>query len=158
MKNPVPAPTRASRVAGLAMAVMLVSSCGGEKSQPGPDTAAAARDLSTAQASPAASADAPDTTGMGPFVLARINAIPAIGGRATLVEFEQKSVSMQPLGARMKSAVVEFEGVVTFSADVSWSWQGPTKAGEPQKFEARAEYVDQGQGWQLVEPLGIYPL
>jgi len=49
-------------------------------------------------------------------------------------------------------------GEVTFSSDVSWSWQGPTKAGEPQKFEARAEYMDQGSGWQLVEPLGIYPL
>ena len=97
---------------------------------------------------------------MGGFVLAKINATPAIDGKATLVEFRQKSVATQPLGDKMKSAVVEFEGVVTFSSDVSWSWQGPTKAGEPQKFEARAEYVDQGQGqgWQLVEPLGIYPL
>jgi len=95
---------------------------------------------------------------MGPFILAKINANPAIEGKATLVEFRQKSVSTQPLGDKMKSAVVEFEGVVTFSGDVSWSWQGPTKAGEPQKFEARAEYVDQGQGWQLVEPIGIYPL
>ena len=95
---------------------------------------------------------------MGPFVLAKINANPNIGGKATLVEFRQKSVSIQPLGDKMKSAVVEFEGVVTFSSDVSWSWQGPTKAGAPQKFEARAEYVDQGKGWQLVEPLGIYPL
>ena len=95
---------------------------------------------------------------MGPYILSKINANPAIEGKATLVEFKQKSVSAQPLGDKMKSAVVEFEGVVTFSSDVSWSWQGPTKAGEPQKFEARAEYVDQGNGWQLVEPLGIYPL
>ena len=95
---------------------------------------------------------------MGPFVLAKINANPSIEGKATLVEFRQKSVSIEPLGDKMKSAVVEFEGVVTFSSDVSWSWQGPTKAGSPQKFEARAEYVDQGKGWQLVEPLGIYPL
>jgi hypothetical protein len=137
---------------------MLASSCGGEKSQPDSATAPAGSDPAAAQASSAGSADAPDTTAMGPFVLARINAIPAIAGKATLVEFGQKSVSMQPLGDKTKSAVVEFEGVVTFSADVSWSWQGPTKAGEPQKFEARAEYVDQGQGWQLVEPLGIYPL
>ena len=95
---------------------------------------------------------------MGPFVLAKINANPSIDGKATLVEFRQKSVSIEPLGDKMKSAVVEFEGIVTFSSDVSWSWQGPTKAGSPQKFEARAEYVDQGKGWQLVEPLGIYPL
>jgi hypothetical protein len=47
---------------------------------------------------------------------------------------------------------------VTFSSDVQWSWQGPTKAGEPQKFEARAEYVNQGKGWELVPPMGIYPL
>jgi hypothetical protein len=96
--------------------------------------------------------------GENDFVLAKINANPVIEGKATLVEFRQKSVATQPLGDKMKSAVVEFEGVVTFSSDVSWSWQGPTKAGEPQKFEARAEYVDQGQGWQMVEPLGIYPL
>ena len=62
---------------------------------------------------------------MGDFVLAKINANPAIDGKATLVEFRQKSVAMQPLGDKMKSAVVEFEGVVTFSSDVSWSWQGP---------------------------------
>ncbi len=92
------------------------------------------------------------------IVLAKINANPAIEGKATLVEFRQKSVSSQQLGESMKSAVVEFEGVVTFSSDVQWSWQGPTKAGEPQKFEARAEYVDQGKGWELVQPLGIYPL
>jgi hypothetical protein len=111
-------------------------------------------------ASPTAPAgsDAPDTGDMGPFVLAKINSNPKIAGTGTLVEFRQKSISTQPLGDKMKSAVVEFEGVVTFSGDVSWSWQGPTKAGAPQKFEARAEYVDQGQGWQLVEPIGIYPL
>jgi hypothetical protein len=95
---------------------------------------------------------------MPAFVLAKINANPGIAGTATLVEFRRKSVSTQPLGDEMKSTVVEFEGVVTFSGDVSWSWQGPTRAGAPQKFEARAEYVDRGQGWQLVEPIGIYPL
>ena len=84
--------------------------------------------------------------------------IPRSKARRRSSSFKQKSVSSQPLGNKMKSAVVEFEGVVKFSSDVSWSWQGPTKAGEPQKFEARAEYMDQGNGWQLVEPLGIYPL
>ena len=95
---------------------------------------------------------------MGQLVLEKINANPAIEGKATLVEFRQKSISTQALGDSLTSAVVEFEGVVTFSSDVQWSWQGPTKAGEPQKFEARAEYLNQGKGWELVQPIGIYPL
>jgi hypothetical protein len=136
----------------------LIAGCGGDRpadkeEMPGGGLSATA----APQAAPAR-VDAPDTGDMGPFVLAKINANPSIAGTATLVEFRQKSVSTQPLGDRMNSAVVEFEGVVTFSGDVSWSWQGPTKAGAPQKFEARAEYVDQGQGWQLVEPIGVYPL
>lgn len=106
----------------------------------------------------AATAAGPDTSDLGPIVLARINANPGVNGTATLVEFRQTSVTTEALGDTMRSAVVEFEGVVTFSSDVSWSWQGPTRAGAPQKFEARAEYFDQGDGWQRVEPLGIYPL
>lgn len=141
------------------VAVALVGACGGDKSAS--ETAAAPTTSASNSMTPSptvARGDAPDTSDMGPVVLAKINANPSIDGKATLVEFRQKSVSTQPLGDKMKSAVVEFEGVVTFSSDVSWSWQGPTKAGEPQKFEARAEYLDQGRGWQLVEPLGIYPL
>jgi hypothetical protein len=158
MKTPVSAPTRAIVVAVLGISTLLASSCGGEQGPPETAASAGGGDAATAPTSRVDSGDAPDTGDMGPFVLARINATPAIDGKATLVEFRQKSVSTQSLGDKMKSAVVEFEGVVTFSGDVSWSWQGPTKAGEPQTFEARAEYVDQGQGWQLVEPLGIYPL
>lgn len=95
---------------------------------------------------------------MGAFILAKINSDPSVEGKATLASFRQKSVAKEALGDKMQTAVVEFEGVVTFSSDVAWSWQGPTKAGESQKFEARAEYFNQGDGWQLVEPLGIYPL
>ena len=136
--------------------VLASAGCGGREAD-GPR--AAPPPAATAAASAAeAGGDGPDTGDMGAFVLARINANPGIAGKATLVEFRQKSVATQPLGDKMRSAVVEFEGVVTFSSDVSWSWQGPTQAGAPQKFEARAEYVDQGQGWQLVEPVGIYPL
>ena len=145
----------------LLLAVALTSACGGDKGAGETAATQSASDVAPAAPAPApaaASDDAPDTSDMGPLVLAKINANPSIEGKATLVEFRQKSVSIQPLGDRMKSAVVEFEGVVTFSSDVSWSWQGPTKAGAPQNFEARAEYVDQGKGWQLVEPLGIYPL
>ena len=157
MKTPVRVPACAIALAFVGSAVLLASGCGGDKDQPGP-AAVADGEPAAAPAAGASTGDAPDTSMMGEFVLAKINANPAIDGKATLIEFRQKSVSTQPLGDKMKSAVVEFEGVVTFSGDVSWSWQGPTKAGEPQKFEARAEYVDQGQGWQLVEPLGVYPL
>ena len=143
-------------VAGAAMLLALCA-CGNDSGMNGDKTQP---DRSTNP--PAATADssgaAPDTSGMGSIILAKINANPAIEGKATLVEFRQKSVSTQALGDSMMSAVVEFEGVVTFSSDVQWSWQGPTKAGEPQKFEARAEYIDQGKGWELMQPLGIYPL
>ncbi len=143
-------------VASYCIAALGLGACGGNS---GPVDAEAPPTTAAQPAAIALSGGAgPETADMGQFVLAKINANPGIAGKATLVEFRQKSVATQPLGDRMRSAVVEFEGVVTFSGDVSWSWQGPTKAGEPQKFEARAEYVDQGQGWQLVEPIGIYPL
>ncbi len=142
------------------VATALLSACGGDKNTS--ETAAAPPSTSEpdsmAPSPTVARGDLPDTSDVGPMVLAKINANPKIDGKATLMQFRQKSVSTQPLGDKMKSAVVEFEGVVTFSSDVSWSWQGPTRAGEPQKFEARAEYLDNGQGWRLVEPLGIYPL
>ncbi len=95
---------------------------------------------------------------MGQIIIGKINAQPAVEGKATLVEFRQKSIESDPIGESVMSAVVEFEGVVRFSSDMQWSWQGPTKAGEPQKFESRAEYVNQGKGWELVPPMGIYPL
>jgi hypothetical protein len=136
--------------------VLVIAGCGNREDTASP--AAAPPTATVADSSAGAGGDGPDTGDMGAFVLARINANPGIAGKATLVEFRQKSVATQPLGDRMRSAVVEFEGVVTFSSDVSWSWQGPTRAGAPQKFEARAEYVDQGQGWRLVEPVGVYPL
>jgi hypothetical protein len=161
MSAPALAPAPAHLLGVLVAAALFAGACDGDKAPPDPSAGAVGGD-STAASAPAAPAapagDAPDTSDMGDVVLAKINANPAIEGKATLVEFRQKSVSTQALGDTMKSAVVEFEGVVTFSSDVSWSWQGPTRAGEPQKFEARAEYVDQGQGWQRVEPLGIYPL
>ena len=135
--------------------ILLMGACGGDKAA---EQGAAAPSTAPVAANAVAGGDSPDTADMGGLVLAKINANPSVAGKATLVEFRQKSVAMQPLGNKMRSAVVEFEGTVTFSSDVTWSWQGPTKAGEPQAFEARAEYVDQGQGWQLVEPVGIYPL
>jgi hypothetical protein len=142
-----------------AAALMLMTACGGDQGAPANATVPAAN-----RAAPAPTAmnmgngDAPDTSAMGQIFLAKINLNPNIDGKATLVELKQKSVSTEKLGDSIMSAVVEFEGVVTFSSDVQWSWQGPTKAGEPQKFEARAEYFNEGNGWELVPPLGIYPL
>jgi hypothetical protein len=145
------------RILALAAPLLLLAAgCGGDRSPA--TTEGPPGTMASVTAAAPTGADAPDTREMGSFVLAKINANPSVGGTATLVEFRQKSVSTQPLGDRTRSAVVEFEGVVRFSSDVSWSWQGPTRAGEPQPFEARAEYVDQGNGWQLVEPIGIYAL
>jgi len=158
MSTHVHTPPRASFLGVLGAVVLLAGACGGDKAPPDPAAGAAGDEPAVASAPVVPAGDAPDTSDMHDVVLAKINANPAIEGKATLVELRQKSVTVQALGDKMKSAVVEFEGVVTFSGDVSWSWQGPTRAGEPQKFEARAEYVDQGEGWQQVEPLGIYPL
>jgi hypothetical protein len=145
------------RVLALAAPLLLLGAgCDGDRPPAAADAVPAKPPAVTPDA--AAGADAPDTRELAPFVLAKINAHPSVGGTATLVEFRRKSVSMQRLGDKTRSAVVEFAGVVRFSADVSWSWQGPTRAGEPQPFEARAEYVDRGQGWQLVEPIGIFAL
>jgi hypothetical protein len=137
---------------------LLAAGCGNRGDSEVAATAPDSRAVPASQPPADPEAGAPDTRDLGPLILEKINANPSVDGTATLVEFRQKSVSTQPLGDKMRSAVVEFEGVVTFSRDVSWSWQGPTKAGEPQRFEARAEFVDQGQGWHRVEPLGIYPL
>jgi len=152
-------PTRVLAIA--AATVVLLTACGGDKSASGGAAAPSASNApSAAAAAPASFGNgaAPDTSGMGQIILQKINATPAVEGKATLVEFGQKSIESLPLGDSMVSAVVEFEGVVTFSSDVQWSWQGPTKAGELQKFEARAEYTNQGKGWELVPPMGIYPL
>lgn len=150
---------RASLMAVVVAGALTVVACDGRPSSPAnmaaPDAPGPG---ATAVDGGASSGTAPDTSDMAQLVLEKINANPAIEGKATLVEFRQKSISTQALGDSLMSAVVEFEGLVTFSGEVQWSWQGPTKAGEPQKFEARAEYLNQGKGWELVQPLGIYPL
>ena len=127
-------PTRVLAIAATA-AVLLLTACGGDKSA----TANAAVPPAT-NAPPAAAAasagfgngTAPDTSGMGQIIIGKINAQPAVEGKATLVEFRQKSIESDPIGDSVMSAVVE--------------------------FEARAEYVNQGKGWELVPPMGIYPL
>jgi hypothetical protein len=159
MKKQVPVLLRKCIVGGVAAAVVLLGGCEGDKHAREQAAVAppAAGGNVAASASAAGSGDVPDTSAMGPYILTKINANPAIEGKATLVEFKQKSVSAHPLGDKMKSAVVEFEGVVTFSSDVSWSWQGRRRPAS-RRSSRRAPSTDQGNGWQLVEPLGIYPL
>jgi hypothetical protein len=159
-RTTVLSPTRVLVIAAAAT-VLLLTACGGDKSATGDAAAPSASSAAPAAAAAPAgfgNGDAPDTSGMGQIIIEKINAQPAVEGKATLVEFGQKSIESDPIGDSVVSAVVEFEGIVTFSSDVQWSWQGPTKAGEPQKFEARAEYINQGKGWELVPPMGIYPL
>lgn len=160
--NPRTSTLNSTRVLVIAAAtVLLMSACGRDKNATGNTAAPSASNAPPAVAAAFAgfgNGAAPDTSGMGQIIIGKINAQPAVEGKATLVEFRQKSIESDPIGESVVSAVVEFEGVVTFSSDVQWSWQGPTKAGEPQKFEARAEYVNQGKGWELVPPMGIYPL
>jgi hypothetical protein len=160
--NPRSSALNSTRVLVFAATIaLLISACGSDKDATGNVAAPSASNAPPAAAAASAgfgNGAAPDTSGMGQIIIGKINAQPAVEGKATLVEFRQKSVESDPTGDSVVSAVVEFEGIVTFSSDVQWSWQGPTKAGEPQTFEARAEYVNQGKGWELVPPMGIYPL
>ena len=151
---------RAALVAALAM---LLAGCGGDS---GPGTGAAQPAADAGQAPPVAQA-APSDNGAGPdinqlaqIVIGKINQRPEVEGSATLVEFKQVSAKTEVLGDMGVSTVLECAGVVTFSREVEWNWQGGTvKPGEPAKFEVRAEYLNPGnKGWQLVPPIGIYAL
>lgn len=154
----LPDPIRACIAATAAASMLALAACDRKKESPLGGSPADTNAERSGTDSATSASGGPDTSAMGPMVLEKINENPSIDGKATLVEFRQKSISTQALGDSLKSAVVEFEGIVTFSGDVQWSWQGPTKAGERAKFEARAEYVNQGKGWELVQPIGIYPL
>lgn len=146
-----------SAIAVTLVAGALLIACGGGKQEE--TVAKAGSESGTAVLATSGNSGAgPDTTGMGDIILAKINENPAVAGTASLKEFRQKSVNVESMGENAKSAVVEFEGVAVFSADVEWGWKGPTRAGEPHAFEARVEYVNQGQGWQQFGPMGIYPL
>lgn len=163
MKTATSIPGSPRVVTVLVAASLLLFACGGDKSESGEAAATPASNAPSqgnVAAAPAGfgNGPAPDTSNMGARFLEKINGNPAVEGKATLVEFGQKSIDSRPLGDKVVSAVVEFEGIVTFSSDVQWSWQGPTKAGAPQKFEARAEYINQGKGWELVPPLSVFPL
>lgn len=102
----------------------------------------------------------PDTSGLADIVLGKINADPTrqeMKATAKLLEFRIVSVNTDSRG-EMASSVVECAGTVEFDADADWGMSGVKKAGEPAKFECQAEYVNQGDGWQVFGPMGIYPL
>jgi hypothetical protein len=155
-------PCAANAVCIVAM-TMLLASCGGSK---GPDPAATQPGANGGQAQPGSggnNAQGPDLSNLSEIVLAKINQDPTrkeMKVTAKLVEFNVKSAETQVFEGMAASSVVECAGVVVFDGDVEWSWQdsAPKKAGEPAKFECRVEYANQGQGWQLFGPMGIYPL
>ena len=143
-----------SRAACATAALMLLVACGG-----GSESGQAA----TASAGGGNSGAAPDTSGLGALVLAKINADPTrqeLKVTGKLLEFSVTSAETEVLDGMGASAVVECAGVVVFDGDVPWSWQdtAPKKAGEPAKFECSVEYANQGKGWEIFGPMGIYPL
>jgi hypothetical protein len=142
---------------------MLLGACGGGNG-PDPGAAQPAANSGQAQTAPAGhGAQGPDLSQLSQVVLAAINRDPMrtemkVTGK--LVEFNVKSAETKVYEGMGASTVVECAGVVVFDGDVEWNWQDnePKKAGEPAKFECRAEYQNQGNGWQLFGPLGVYPL
>ena len=159
-------PSHSQGAAGIvsiaALAVMLAA-CGGDAGS-GPGAAQPGASTGQAQTGSAGnSGQAPDLSQLGQIVLGKINQDPTrmdmkITGK--LVEFKVISAETQVYEGMGASTVVECAGVVVFDGDVHCSWQDtqPKKAGEPAKFECRAEYANQGSGWQIFGPMGIYPL
>ena len=137
---------------------LLLTACGG-----GSGDAPAAQEGGSAQPVPATAGNdssGPDTSDLGEIVLGKINADPSrqeMKATATMQEFKIVSVNTESLGDAA-SSIVECAGTVVFDADAYWGMEGIKKAGEPAKFECRAEYVKQGGGWQVFGPMGIYPL
>ena len=154
---------RAASVTSIAAIALLLGACGGGK---GSDAGAAPPGADSGQAQTASAgsgAEGPDLSQLQQIVLGAINRDPTrtemkVTGR--LVEFNVKSAETQVYEGMGASTVVECAGIVVFDGDVEWNWQDTAakKAGEPAKFECRAEYQNQGKGWQLFGPLGIYPL
>lgn len=145
------------RSAALLALLIALTACGN-----GSGTTPASQDggSSTPAAATDGSGAAPDTSGLGDIVLGKINADPTrqdMKATAKLLDFNVVSVNKETHGDSA-SAVVECAGTVEFDADAEWGMSGVKKAGEPAKFECRAEYVTQGDGWQMFGPMGIYPL
>ena len=154
------------RIAGafsIAVVAVLLNACGDGKAT-GSGAAQAGPGAGQPQSATAGdSAQGPDLSELPDIVLASINRDPTrmeLKVTARLVEFNVKSAETQVLEGMGASSVVECAGAVVFDGDVEWNWQDtePKKSGEPAKFECHAEYQNQGKGWTLFGPLGIYPL
>jgi len=139
--------------------LMMLAACGGGSGNP----PAAQDDGSAKPAAATAGTDAtgPDTSGLADIVLGKINADPTrqeMKSTGKLLDFSIVSVNTESFGGDTASAVVECAGTVQFDADADWGMNGVKKAGEPAKFECQAEYVNEGDGWKVFGPMGIYPL
>lgn len=135
-------------------ALVLLAACGGGSG------GASSQEDGASQPASSAAGDGPDTNGLGAIILGKINADPTrqeMKATAKLLDFNIVSVKTESMG-EAASAVVECAGTVEFDADADWGMNGVKKAGEPAKFECQAEYVNQGEGWQVFGPMGIYPL
>lgn len=160
-------PTRAPRaltVAFIAALAVLLGGCGGggsESGQGGTQPGATTGQAETASAGN--SSQGPDTSQLAQIVLDKVNQDPTrMDSKVTgkLVEFKVTSAKTKVYPGMGAESVVQCAGVVVFTGDVHWSWKDTEskKAGEPAKFECTAEYHNQGSGWQLTPPMGIYPL
>jgi len=154
---------RAASVTFIAVLAAMLGACGGDA---GSGPAANQPGASSGQAGTSSagnSSQGPDLSQLGQIVLGKINQDPTrsemkVTGK--LLEFNVISAETQVYEGMGASTVVECAGVVEFDGDVHWSWKDtePKKAGEPAKFECKAEYANQGSGWQIFGPMGIYPL
>ncbi len=152
---------RTSSVAFMLALAMVSGACGGGAG--GAATQSGAGDNQAGSTAAANNGAGPDLSQLGAIVLGKINQhmIPAeakVTGK--LVDFQIRSADTKAYEGMGAESVVECAGTVVFDGDVEWNWKdsAPKKAGEPANFECRAEYHNQGQGWQLTPPMGIYPL
>ena len=150
-------------VAAVTALLLALSACGGGKESTGDTAAAGGGGGQSASAGAGNSGAGPDTSGLAEIVLGKINQDPTrqeLNVTGKLLEFNVTSAKTEVLEGMGASAVVECAGVVVFDGDVQWNWQEmtPKKAGEPAKFECTVEYANQGNGWQVFGPMGIYPL
>ncbi|MGE0467656.1 MAG: hypothetical protein AB7P44_14610 [Steroidobacteraceae bacterium] len=143
--------------------MLALSACGGGKESTSGDAAAAGGGSQSAPAGAGNGSAGPDTSGLAEIILGKINQDPTrqeLEVTGKLLEFNVTSAKTEVLEGMGASAVVECAGVVVFDGDTQWNWQEmePKKAGEPAKFECQVEYANQGNGWQVFGPMGIYPL
>jgi len=152
-----------ANVVSIAALALLLSACGGSGGSDSAATQPGAGGGQAATASAGNSSQGPDLSQLGQIVLGKINQDPSrmeLKVTGKLVEFNVVSTKTEVFGEMGAATVVECAGVVVFDGDVHWSWKDtePKKAGEPAQFECNAEYNNQGNGWQLTPPMGIYPL